>query len=89
MNRRVLLSLGLIALGGGPLAAQFEQPPAPGPLRPFALPRPQELRLDNGVRVVVVEDHGLPLVHGRLLVNSGSLFEPSFVSRAHGNPATF
>jgi zinc protease len=77
MSRRVLVS---VALAGGlaalPLSAQ-EQPPAPGPLRPFVLPTPQEFRLANGVRVVVVEDHGLPIIHGRVLVNAGSLFEPA------------
>lgn len=79
MSRRVLFSLACAAslTAALPAGAQLEQPPAPGPLRPFALPTPQEFRLANGVRVVVVEDHGLPVVHGRILVNAGSLFEPA------------
>lgn len=80
MSRRTLFSLAAAAaaLTAPALAAQaLEQPPAPGPLRPFALPTPQEFRLQNGVRVVVVEDHGLPMVHGRVLVNAGSVFEPA------------
>jgi zinc protease len=79
MSRRVLLSLACAAslTAALPAGAQLEQPPAPGPLRPFALPTPQEFRLSNGLRVVVVEDHGLPVVHGRILVNAGSLFEPA------------
>jgi zinc protease len=54
-----------------------EPPPAPGPLRPFALPQPTEFRLANGVRVVVVEKHSLPIVTGRVLVAAGSMYEPA------------
>jgi len=76
MSRRVLCSVVLTAAFAAALPAQ-EQPPTPGPLRPFVLPTPQEFRLANGLRVVVLEDHGLPIVHGRLLVNAGSVFEPA------------
>lgn len=84
MNRRFLVPAacaGVMALAL-PAAAQqtpapTEQPPAPGPLRPFTVPPVQELRLANGVRVVVVEKHSLPIVAGRVLVSAGSLYEPA------------
>jgi zinc protease len=57
--------------------APTEQPPAPGPLRPFTVPPVREMRLSNGVRVVVVEKHSLPIVTGRVLVAAGSVYEPA------------
>jgi len=82
MTRRSTLSLAALcalSLAGSPLAAQEPQreaPPAPGPLRPFAIPRVQELRLPNGLRVVVVERHTLPVVAAQLLVDAGAIHEP-------------
>ena len=82
MMRRNTLSLAALcalALAGSPATAQEprrESPPAPGPLRPFVIPRVQELRLANGMRVVVVERHTLPVVAAQLLVDAGSIHEP-------------
>ncbi|HEY9232695.1 MAG TPA: pitrilysin family protein, partial [Blastocatellia bacterium] len=42
--------------------AQRQRPPAPGPARPLQLPVARESRLDNGVTLVLVEDHRAPLV---------------------------
>jgi zinc protease len=39
-----------------------QKPPAPGPARPLALPVARESRLDNGLTLVLVEDHRAPLV---------------------------
>jgi zinc protease len=79
MNRRFLLPALAGALIALPAAAQqpTEQPPAPGQLRPFTIPPARELRLANGVRVVVVEKHTLPIVTGRVLVAAGSMYEPA------------
>ncbi|HEU0013246.1 MAG TPA: pitrilysin family protein [Longimicrobium sp.] len=60
-----------------PAAAQPEAPPAPGPLRPYAAPRVQDFRLANGLRVVLVEKHELPIVTANLVVDAGALFEPA------------
>lgn len=38
------------------------QPPAPGPARPLLLPVAREVRFDNGLTLVLVEDHRAPLV---------------------------
>lgn len=79
MNRRFLLPALAGALIALPAAAQqpTEQPPAPGQLRPFTIPPAREFRLPNGVRVVVVEKHTLPIVTGRVLVGAGSMYEPA------------
>jgi zinc protease len=82
MIRRILLPAAACAALALPAAAQqtpapAEQPPAPGPLRPFNIPAVREMRLANGVRVVVVEKHSLPIVAGRILVGAGSEYEPA------------
>lgn len=77
MRRDTYLPLiAALALAAAPAAAQTEQPPAPGPLRPYQVPRVEEFRLANGVRVVVVPQPSLPIVNGRILVNAGSFHEP-------------
>ena len=50
-------------------------PPA-GQAAAFAFPRMQTRVLDNGLRVIVVEDHSLPLVAVRAVVLADSLDDP-------------
>ena len=52
-----------------------EQPPPPAPLRPFVMPPVNEARLANGMRLVVVERHSLPIVTARMIVDAGSVYE--------------
>ncbi len=51
---------------------------APPPLQPhsIAIPAPRETVLPNGLRIVVVEDHRLPLVSYRLAFRIGGSFDP-------------
>lgn len=78
MMRPTLTLLALAALAAAPAAAaQREQPPAPAPLRPYAVPPLQDFRLPNGVRVAVVRDAKLPIVHGRIIVDAGAQQEPA------------
>jgi len=83
VNARNLIALGLAAgalAAALPAAAQPgtpEAPPAPGPLRPYAAPRVQEFRLGNGLRVVLVEKHELPILSANLVVEAGAIFEPA------------
>lgn len=59
-------------------AAQIETtPPPPAPPRQLHMPAPVESTLPNGLRVVVVEKHDVPLVAARLLVKSGSEADPA------------
>jgi zinc protease len=50
-------------------------PPAP-PLPRFEIPRPQRVALDNGMVVMLLEDHELPLVTVTALVRTGSRLDP-------------
>lgn len=93
MTRRSLLSLSVLAVlaaGCAPAVrepvptapspdapVEREQPPAPGPLRPYRLPPLEEFTLANGVRVVVVQQSAMPLVTGRIIVDAGALHEPA------------
>lgn len=58
-------------------AADFPTaPPAPGPAPVIQLPTPVEQVLDNGLRVIVVPRHDLPLVSIDLAVLAGSEVDP-------------
>lgn len=50
--------------------------PAPAPATPFVFPATHTTRLDNGLTVVVVENHALPLVAVRLEVNASDADDP-------------
>ena len=50
--------------------------PAPLPPRPIVIPAPRETVLANGLTIVVVEDHRLPLVNYRLAFRVGTAFDP-------------
>jgi len=43
---------------------------------PFDIPQPVETTLENGLRIVIVEDHRLPLVSFRLSFFSGDINDP-------------
>ena len=80
--RRMILPLLVVAMTapsavGAPPAhaaapAVVLEPVAP----PLTLPRPAQLRLENGLRVVVLRTSRLPVVQMQLLVPAGSAEEP-------------
>jgi zinc protease len=47
-------------------------PPQPGPPRPYRFPRISRAVLDNGLRVLVAENHSAPILSLRALVKSGA-----------------
>ncbi len=57
-------------------AAERVAPPAPGPAVTPSLPTPVERRLANGLTVVVVERHGVPIVTADLVAGGGSAADP-------------
>lgn len=57
-------------------AQPFDSPPVPAAPRALSLAAPQEHTLPNGLRVVVAERRGLPLVTAQLLVLSGAEADP-------------
>lgn len=46
------------------------------PLPQVKIPEPTTFTLSNGMRVFLLEDHELPLVHGLALIRTGNLFDP-------------
>ncbi|HVE71393.1 MAG TPA: pitrilysin family protein [Thermoanaerobaculia bacterium] len=71
--KRLLLSLALAL----PLIAQPVAPPPPAAPREAKLPQPVEKTLENGLRVIVVPKHDIPLVATRLLVRGGGAQDPA------------
>ncbi len=47
------------------------------PLPQIKIPEPATVTLSNGMRVFLLEDHELPLIHGLALVRTGNLFDPN------------
>jgi zinc protease len=74
--KRIVVA-ALVAL---PLFAQEPiptTPPAPSAPREAKLPQPSEKTLENGLRVIVVPKHDVPLVAARLLVRAGRAADPA------------
>jgi len=57
--------------------AQTVRPPAPGPLRPYVFPNVEQFQLSNGMKVILVEKHTLPIIEGRLMLDAGAIREPA------------
>lgn len=56
----------------------WSTPPQPGPEPSYQPPRPSELTLPNGVKLIVVEEHRLPLVSASLVMErAGSAYDPA------------
>ena len=58
-------------------AAERVQPPAAGPAIAAAIPSPVEFTLANGLRVVMVEKHDLPLLTAALVTKGGGGANPA------------
>lgn len=70
-----LLWWASLLLGIAALSAR-EFPPEVPPPKPIVLPTPQIRELPNGLRIMVIERHSLPLVTLRLMVKSGAEADP-------------
>jgi zinc protease len=46
------------------------------PLPPLQVPDPTEITLSNGLKVLLLENHELPLISGAALIRTGNLFDP-------------
>ncbi|MBZ5584155.1 MAG: insulinase family protein, partial [Acidobacteriia bacterium] len=85
-----LLSLAGVAGAQVPPAARKSASPAPArsapvlnpadlkfpPLRPIQTPHIATFTLPNGMRLFLLEDHELPMVHGAARIRTGNLFDP-------------
>jgi zinc protease len=84
MNRILFPLAALAAAAVLPSAADAQrevqivaEQPALGTPSPYRLPPVEELRLDNGLRVVVVRQASMPIVAARLIVDAGAEHEPA------------
>ncbi|HEY4217989.1 MAG TPA: pitrilysin family protein [Gemmatimonadaceae bacterium] len=69
-------TLLLAARAGGQTPDRSRVPVAP-PAAPFKFPKSTTQTLPNGLRVIVVEEHALPLVTVRAVVGVDSLYDPA------------
>jgi zinc protease len=78
MKRRAWLLMLVLGLSQPWLAqgAGFDVPPAPAAPLPLQIPEFAQASLPNGLRLVVIERRGLPLVTAMLSVQAGSLADP-------------
>ena len=74
--KRLLFTLcfaGLVFAQPVPSYKTLKYPPLPQ----VKIPEPAEFTLSNGMRVLLLEDHELPLIRGLALVRTGNLLDPS------------
>ncbi len=83
-TRRSVVALASLCALGSALsvsslhAQQFPtSPPAPAPLKPASLPAFQEATLENGVKLVLVENHQNPVIAFRLTMPAGGIYDPA------------
>jgi zinc protease len=53
-----------------------KQPPQPAPASPFKLPALREVKLDNGLALVLIENHRVPMVTISLGISVGGIHDP-------------
>ncbi|MCU1338685.1 MAG: peptidase domain protein [Bryobacterales bacterium] len=76
MKRRiVILALVAAAVAAAQPVPSYKTLKYP-PLPQVKIPEPVEFTLSNGIRVLLLEDHELPLIRGLALVRTGNLFDP-------------
>jgi zinc protease len=67
------LALPAAASAQAARAGELRYPPLPR----FDIPQPERVVLDNGMVVMLLEDHELPLVEATALIRAGSRFDPA------------
>ncbi|HRV83304.1 MAG TPA: insulinase family protein [Saprospiraceae bacterium] len=80
IDKKLLLS-GLIVFGlfHGLIAQDFRaHAPEPGPAKPIEIASPDQFALENGMKVILVENHKIPVVNFQLFINRDPLVEGEF-----------
>ena len=65
----------VVAVGKDPAKAWRSKAPAPAPARPIQLGEYNNFTLDNGLEVIVVENHKLPVVSYQVSLKHDALIE--------------
>ncbi|PZR73369.1 MAG: hypothetical protein DLM73_10845 [Chthoniobacterales bacterium] len=79
MKTRIIFGVAVLFVAGVEVALAIggvDAPPAPSAPHEVAFTQPKETKLANGLRVVVVERPGLPLLAAELLVRNGAEVDP-------------
>ena len=79
MKTRTFFATGLLFCATLPHAFAIggvDKPPAPSEPREVTFAQPKETKLENGLRVVVIERPGLPLLTAELLIRNGAEVDP-------------
>ncbi len=71
----VLLAVLLAGIAAVPAPAK-EAPPAPEPMKKLSFPSYKEMKLKNGLEIVVVEQHEQPVASIVLAIKAGSTLDP-------------
>ncbi len=76
MTRRMLSLYALLASAGlAQTVPSYQQLTYP-PLKQVKIPEPASFTLKNGMHVLLLEDHELPVISGLALIRTGNLFDP-------------
>jgi zinc protease len=76
--RRAAAACAFTVLLAGPAAAQkFWKDLEIPPLRELQVPQPEIYTMKNGLKVFLLEDHSLPKVEAKVIVRTGSAWEPA------------
>ena len=74
---RLAITAAMVAVAAIRLGAQATKPPVAKPAPVYAFPKVQTRTLPNGLVVQIVEDHALPLVAVRTVIEGGALLDPA------------
>ena len=73
-------AMALALAGALALAQPYTTPPPPAAPRPLAIAAPSELKLGNGLRLIVARREGIPLVSAELVALAGAESDPPRLS---------
>ena len=76
-RRALFPAIGAMLLSASHATGQTVTPPPAGELRPYVFPPVEQFQLGNGLNVVLIEKHTLPVVEGRLILDAGAMREPA------------
>ena len=71
-----ILALFALSCSSSQLIVDRSIPPALGPPTSFTTPAIEHLELSNGLPVILLKKHNVPIVQINLIVNSGSIMDP-------------